>query len=1080
MAAATPVALLAVCFGLPAQAADCAVGYGRVVAAEGQVEWRRAEAADWQPAPAEARLCPGDSVRVGPRSRAAVRLANQTTLRLDQLTTLTLPPADEPASLLGLLRGAVHVITRTPKPFKVQTPFLNAGVDGTEFIARVGSTSTEIQLIEGRLLLQADAAMLPLAGRSAATAGREAAPAPTTPARTVDALRWALHHPRLFGPRPVPPVLREAERLLRVGRADEAAALLAASYPVAPPPTLALQSLVATVQGDLDQARRLAVEAIAADGDLPAAHLALSYAEQARFDIPASRVAAERAAALDPDDAVAWARVAETRLASGDVEGALDAVRRAGQGEPPSRQRSVLGFVQLMRADATAAAAAFREAIALDPSDHLPRLGLGLALVRAGALADGREQIEIAVSLDPANAIVRSYLGKAYAEERRTAPAATQLELARELDPADPTPWLYAALLARQRNQPLQALADLQRSVALNDGRAVDRSRLLLDQDAAARQAGVAALYADVGAERDALALASRSVDEDPSNAGAHRVLSDLYALRERHDLARLGERLMAQLLQPPGLDAPPPELLFDELGLPSSFARAPMFAADAGSAFERERVQGDAGVLVGNLGTRAARARVGVLHGALAFNVGAFDYRTDGWRRDADLAHRIGSVLVQFAPSTQVTLLAEHRDRRSRHGDIGMAFDPAYDSPTQRVRFDQRATRVGAAWRPGPATTWVLASTRAARRYVDDFAIPGALDGRFDGDDRVTQHELQWQHRWSGGSVVAGAGRSRTREGFAFDLDYSPLGEPCPAFVAPCNGTSASALRQVNAYLYAHGRLTPALQATAGAALDRYENEAYHIRQWSPKLGLRWSAAPAVDLRLATFGSFKRSLSTQPSLEPTQVMGFNQQYDDVDGAISRFRVAAVDWRPDEHTSVGLEGGQQRARIGVGQLVGTGPLVDVQVQRTDWLRLDLSARGARSLVTTAAVIAERFRWDATLPTDAPTKLMTLRVPLTVRAFLPQGYFGELTVTGVTQHVQRLPSSALPVGRDHFALVDGSIGWRLPARSGTVSLDVKNLFGTRFSYQDNTFRNSEGRMSPYLPVRRMLLKASFTM
>ena len=76
--------------------------------------------------------------------------------------------------------------------------------------------------------------------------------------------------------------------------------------------------------------------------------------------------------------------------------------------------------------------------------------------------------------------IIRSYLGKAYFEEKREPLPSTQFELAKELDPADPTPWFYDAIRKQTLIRPVEALTDNQRSVALNDNRAVYRSSLRL------------------------------------------------------------------------------------------------------------------------------------------------------------------------------------------------------------------------------------------------------------------------------------------------------------------------------------------------------------------------------------------------------------------------------------------------------------------------------------------------------------------------------------------------------------------------------------------------------------------------
>src|SRR5207249_10449158 len=101
--------------------------------------------------------------------------------------------------------------------------------------------------------------------------------------------------------------------------------------------------------------------------------------------------------------------------------------------------------------------------------------------------------------LDTESSLIRSYLGKAYYEEQRDSLAETQFELAKTRDPKDPTPWFYGAILKQSASRPVEALRDLQTSTELNENRAVYRSRLLLDQDQAARQVGVARAYRILG-----------------------------------------------------------------------------------------------------------------------------------------------------------------------------------------------------------------------------------------------------------------------------------------------------------------------------------------------------------------------------------------------------------------------------------------------------------------------------------------------------------------------------------------------------------------------------------------------------
>lgn len=43
------------------------------------------------------------------------------------------------------------------------------------------------------------------------------------------------------------------------------------------------------------------------------------------------------------------------------------------------------------------------------------------------------------------------------------------------------------------------------------------------------------------------------------------------------------------------------------------------------------------------------------------------------------------------------------------------------------------------------------------------------------------------------------------------------------------------------------------------------------------------------------------------------------------------------------------------------------------------------------------------------------------------------------------------------GRDEFATIDTTIGYRFPKRRGLISVGVSNLFDEEFRYQDDKFR-----------------------
>ncbi|MGH6913992.1 MAG: FecR family protein, partial [Geminicoccales bacterium] len=136
-----------------AAAEPCAPPLARLVSVQGTVELKRSDTDLWQPTGLDVALCAGDSLRVGPLGRAALVFANDSVLRLDERTMLRLSgPAEPERSLIDLILGAVHFFSHRPRALQVETPFVNAGAEGTEFLVRVAEDRTEIIVFDGRVL----------------------------------------------------------------------------------------------------------------------------------------------------------------------------------------------------------------------------------------------------------------------------------------------------------------------------------------------------------------------------------------------------------------------------------------------------------------------------------------------------------------------------------------------------------------------------------------------------------------------------------------------------------------------------------------------------------------------------------------------------------------------------------------------------------------------------------------------------------------------------------------------------------------------------------------------------------------
>ena len=160
----------------------CEIAAGRIVSAEGEISIGGPAGGLVQSAAAGAEigLCPGDTVFVGPRSRAAVRLEDTgQVIRLGQGTTVrVLPPRQPRRPLLDLSRGIIDLFSPGGRPLDVQTPYVTAGVEGTEFFVLVNPTRkiAEVGVIEGRVSLENRQGRLSLAAGEAAAAEPGLAP----------------------------------------------------------------------------------------------------------------------------------------------------------------------------------------------------------------------------------------------------------------------------------------------------------------------------------------------------------------------------------------------------------------------------------------------------------------------------------------------------------------------------------------------------------------------------------------------------------------------------------------------------------------------------------------------------------------------------------------------------------------------------------------------------------------------------------------------------------------------------------------------------------------------------------------
>src|SRR5262245_55880903 len=175
----------------------------RAVSVQGTVETQRVGETLWQPVKLNDQFRAGDQLRVLDRSRADVALLDQSVLRLNENTTITIQAVkDERTGVIDLLRGAAHFFSRGPGSLDVQTPFGIAGVRGTEFLINVETAQALLTTFEGTVVAENSAGSLTLTSGQSAVVEAGKAPVLRIVARPRDAVQWALYYPPVLYLRP--------------------------------------------------------------------------------------------------------------------------------------------------------------------------------------------------------------------------------------------------------------------------------------------------------------------------------------------------------------------------------------------------------------------------------------------------------------------------------------------------------------------------------------------------------------------------------------------------------------------------------------------------------------------------------------------------------------------------------------------------------------------------------------------------------------------------------------------------------------------------------------------------------------
>ncbi|NOT84158.1 MAG: TonB-dependent receptor [Methylococcaceae bacterium] len=207
---------------------------------------------------------------------------------------------------------------------------------------------------------------------------------------------------------------------------------------------------------------------------------------------------------------------------------------------------------------------------------------------------------------------------------------------------------------------------------------------------------------------------------------------------------------------------------------------------------------------------------------------------------------------------------------------------------------------------------------------------------------------------------------------------------------------------------------------------------------------------------------------TSNQTIEPTQVAGFNQLYDDFNGTIAWKYGVAADQKFSKNISAGIEYSERKLDVPIGISSGnwSEQLGRAYIYLTPHNLISLSAE----------YFYEKFNRRENPAETGIIDVKTHRVPITINIFHSTGLSFMLKTSYVHQSGVFEKEKMPLLGNSDFYIVDLDVNYRLPLRFGMVSFGVKNLFDNRFQYQsNNSFLGNNSNETPFAPDRTLFTR-----
>lgn len=1048
--------------------------------AEGVVEYRRGSEGAWQQAQVGTEFCYGEALRVV-QFRAAIRLNNDTLVRLKEGSSVRFMPPDK-SFWVELIEGAAHFISRTPRSFKVKAPYVNAVVEGTEFLVASQTELDRVSVVEGRVLAQNAYGQVLVTDSKTALAYPDRAPVIDPGASIEDMVNWSFYYPALLLPEAmqVPAVKQsilagqyakalakleqkkaelseldylnlKADLLLALGAAGESQRLLSDARSLDPNSISAAstQAMFYLAQGKVVNAQetlKLLLRKHPSDAELLFVD---SYIKQAQLDLEGAYKSALSAAENEPSEYTLWLRAAQLAFYRDQLKQSENQFEKAEKLAPSAPEVLILkGMLALKNMKYKKASALFERVVKLDNTNPKAHLLSGLTDIRLGKLERGRKKVELAVLLDPNNSVIRSYMGRVYSEEFKFDKSTTQFDLAKLMDPDDPTPYFYQGLQYQLVGNPIRAVQEFEISVEKNNNRQVYRSRNQLNSDLSARSADLAGSYQELGLGFHAYQIAARAKSMDPTDSAAAKTMAFILSENSRYDKAGASEYLQAQITQP--LTSNPIRSLQAEKTVNAPKAAGPKSVGNSeyNSLLDMNRFNYQLSGALGSDENYTIDGLISGLHNKISFLSEFYKNTSEGLPGTESVDYELANAFFQIKPSVNSNFFIDLKSRDSSF--LGFAVP----SPFFPISKDEKNTvsggLLGYSYRQKSNFAFDISISASDRkkdlRQVVDYSLPDdpffVVDYRVIDDSDVAT-DVKVLSGFSLGSIILGAQDYRLN-GTSSLLQYVQSEGPESA------STESADIGQefLNKYFYFKSKSIGLFSFILGYSDSHYEEEDFGsvrngIDHELYKAALNFSINQRYSFDLAYFDGLATTALNSPTLEITNLFGLNQFFDDRSGAIS------------ENISLSFSGSQKNFMF-------SGYAIDRKVyDLRPYLSFGERATNIqvatvldRVVLTASAEISSVDFSDNSVDENIPVQLDTKAYPVGLSYVM-----GNISINAEVAYVDQ-KADLLSSGwrAEKFEIFDFSVEANLTKYTGSpfsASISIRNLFDKEFEYIDDS-------------------------